>query len=174
MTKWKDQLPGGLGDEKTPEDFDPEAIKKGIKVEREHVGDDTKLATEIVLDHLTEDPQYYDKLAKMETGNAGADDVEKRIIEFLAENPKPDDSQVHELAEQIGMSPDDLEERIYELLSEALKRLKSQVDRKSNRPRTFIEGEDFRAMLSDVAGELYGRGALALAEEVVKFVGAVR
>ena len=35
----------------------------GIKVEMEHT-DDEKIASEIVLDHLAEDPKYYSKLTK--------------------------------------------------------------------------------------------------------------
>jgi hypothetical protein len=62
---WKDQLHGGLADKKTPADFDPEALSKGIKVELEHVND-RDLAMEITMDHLTEDKAYYDKLEKIE------------------------------------------------------------------------------------------------------------
>ena len=38
-------------------------IKKGIEVEMEHT-DDPKVALKIALDHLKEDPKYYDKLIK--------------------------------------------------------------------------------------------------------------
>lgn len=62
---WKDQLPGGLADKMSPDDFDPAAVLKGIKVELEHT-DDQQIATEIALDHLAEDPKYYDKLATIE------------------------------------------------------------------------------------------------------------
>ena len=41
-------------------------IKKGIKIEMEHTGDKEK-AIEIAMDHLTEFPDYYDRLEKMET-----------------------------------------------------------------------------------------------------------
>ena len=39
-------------------------LKKGIKVEMEHT-DNKKIAKEIAMDHLTEDPNYYNKLAKI-------------------------------------------------------------------------------------------------------------
>ena len=39
---------------------------KGHNVELEHTKDKFK-ASEIVMDHLTEDPKYYDKLSKVET-----------------------------------------------------------------------------------------------------------
>lgn len=40
-------------------------LKKGIKAELEHTTD-KKIAREIALDHLKEDPNYYTKLEKME------------------------------------------------------------------------------------------------------------
>ncbi len=36
-------------------------IKKGIEVEMEHT-DDPKMALKIAMDHIKEDPKYYDKL----------------------------------------------------------------------------------------------------------------
>ena len=53
-----EELQGGVGDGKSPMEFDPDQVSKGIKVEMEH-SSDPKIAIEIVLDHLTEDPQYY-------------------------------------------------------------------------------------------------------------------
>lgn len=67
LKKRKDVIPGGLADKKQPGDFDPEALKKGLKVELEHTSD-SDIALEIAMDHLTEDPLYYDKLQKMEKG----------------------------------------------------------------------------------------------------------
>lgn len=63
--KWLDSLPGGLGDKGPPEGVDPKQVEKGLKVEREHT-DDPAIAREIVYDHLTEDPRYYDKLESIE------------------------------------------------------------------------------------------------------------
>lgn len=62
---WQDRLPGGIADDKTPKDFDPAALAKGIKVELEHTSD-RRIALEVAMDHLTEDKAYYDKLEKME------------------------------------------------------------------------------------------------------------
>jgi hypothetical protein len=66
--KHEDQLPGGLADKKQPSDFDRKQLQKGIKVEMEHTDDKTK-AEEIAMDHLTEDPKYYDKLETIEGGH---------------------------------------------------------------------------------------------------------
>lgn len=63
--KWEDQLPGGKADKKTPDDFDPKALAEGEAHEREHTKD-PKLAREIAMDHLTEDPHYYEKIKEVE------------------------------------------------------------------------------------------------------------
>ena len=65
MSGFKQKLSGGLADHSKPSDFSPRALKKGQKVEKEHTSD-KNLATEIAMDHLKEDPKYYDKLEKME------------------------------------------------------------------------------------------------------------
>jgi GNAT superfamily N-acetyltransferase len=56
-----DHLPGGKADGLDPEDFDPKQLQAGIEVELEHT-DDSDIAQEIAMDHLTEDPDYYLKL----------------------------------------------------------------------------------------------------------------
>lgn len=56
-------LEGGLGDGAEPMEFPPQEILKGMEVEMEHT-DDPKIALEITMDHLTEDPQYYSKHEK--------------------------------------------------------------------------------------------------------------
>lgn len=61
----KDELAGGLADDKTPGDFDEKQLEAGIKVEMEHTND-KKLAREIAMDHLTEDKDYYKKLKEIE------------------------------------------------------------------------------------------------------------
>lgn len=65
LKEYKDKLPGGLADDKEPRDFDKATLARGIKVELEHTSD-RALAKEIAMDHLTEDPRYYEKLATVE------------------------------------------------------------------------------------------------------------
>lgn len=60
----KDLIPGGLADH-VKSGFDPEQLRKGIKVEMEHTNS-LAIAKEIAQDHLTEDPKYYDHLEEME------------------------------------------------------------------------------------------------------------
>lgn len=58
----EDLLAGGLGDKKKPSDFDKGQLQEGAKHELEHT-DNKALAREIAMDHLTEDPRYYDKIS---------------------------------------------------------------------------------------------------------------
>lgn len=62
---WIERIPGGLAAGKTPQDFDPEQLALGISIEMEH-STDVGIATEIAMDHLAEDPDYYQKLVRME------------------------------------------------------------------------------------------------------------
>lgn len=83
----EDAIEGGLSDNKTLEDIAKKhdkkgyydigdmvsslkkELNKGIKVEMEHT-DDVKIAKEIAMDHLYEDPNYYSKLKKIEAKEA--------------------------------------------------------------------------------------------------------
>ena len=48
------------------DEFDPKQLEMGIKVEFEHT-DDFSIAKAIMKDHLSEIPDYYTRLEKMET-----------------------------------------------------------------------------------------------------------
>ena len=71
----KDEIPGGLSDNKTLKDIANKhkvdiddlmgEYRKGIKAEMEHTSD-PKIAAEITRDHLYEDSKYYTKLATIE------------------------------------------------------------------------------------------------------------
>lgn len=74
---WIDHVPGGKADDKIPDDFDSDALARGIAVESEHTYN-PELAEEIAMDHLTEFPgvpessrflgvpDYYTALERME------------------------------------------------------------------------------------------------------------
>jgi len=68
----KNILIGGIGDKTKPEDVDPKQLKIGIEVEQEHTND-PNAAREIALDHLTEDPEYYTKLRRIEKKDRSED-----------------------------------------------------------------------------------------------------
>lgn len=89
MPKHKDQLPGGLADDKKPSDFDSKQLQKGIDVEMEHTTDQ-EMAKEIAMDHLTEDPEYYDMLEKVEKKHKGKrmSDLKDQLIKLGSQNPK--------------------------------------------------------------------------------------
>lgn len=58
---YKAQLPGGLADDKTPDDFNQEDLKEGAEHEMVHTYD-PELATELAMDNLAYDKDYYRKL----------------------------------------------------------------------------------------------------------------
>jgi len=60
-----EHIPGGLAAGKKPSQFNAKSLAQGRRVEREHTTSN-EIATEISMDHLTEDPHYYRKLVKME------------------------------------------------------------------------------------------------------------
>lgn len=66
---WRGCAPGLFGlarrAGKTADDFDPDDLAEGQEVEMEHTGD-AVLARLIAMDHLTEDPDYYEKLRLIE------------------------------------------------------------------------------------------------------------
>ncbi len=57
-SKYKDRLKGGLGDRKTPKDFNDIDVEIGKSVEFEHTND-PGTAKEIAIDHLGEHKDYY-------------------------------------------------------------------------------------------------------------------
>lgn len=56
-------IKGGVGDTSAPENIDPTQLALGVQVEMEHTND-PKIAKELAIDHLTEIPDYYSRLAK--------------------------------------------------------------------------------------------------------------
>lgn len=87
-----DLLPGGKGDDRPDSDFDAAALAEGLRHELEHTKDPA-VAKEIAKDHLTEDPQYYKKVAKIEAKVEWAclmldypSQFAKRVREWTAKN----------------------------------------------------------------------------------------
>jgi hypothetical protein len=74
IAKWKDKIPGGNSDNKSPKDFEKSQVEKGKKVEFEHT-DDAETAKEIAIDHLEEHEDYYVGLEHMENA---LKEIEKR------------------------------------------------------------------------------------------------
>jgi len=119
--KEKENIPGGLAKGKKVSSFNKKALIKGVKVEMEHTKD-PKIAQEIAMDHLTEDPKYYDKLTKMEKESKVKTNTDSAIRKLFAKDSRPDDSAVHSLAKKLGMEVDDVEEKIYSMLGKKLKK----------------------------------------------------
>lgn len=96
----EEYIPGGLASKMTLQDIADKhgvelrvlklQLKKGVKVEMEHT-DDELVALEIAMDHIVEDPKYYDKLARVEKNenNMGVSayskpNANKRELKMLA------------------------------------------------------------------------------------------
>ena len=77
------KLKGGVGDNKNPADLDKAELNSGIKEEKEHTND-TDVATEIAVDHLTKTPNYYSKLDKVEKRSAMHIIQPSKFAELLA------------------------------------------------------------------------------------------
>lgn len=77
LRKSHDRIPGGLADDKPDTDFDPEDLAAGIRVEMEHTSI-RSMAKEIAKDHLSEDPDYYRKLRRIEKAMPGVQP--KRLV----------------------------------------------------------------------------------------------
>jgi hypothetical protein len=71
-----DTLEGGKGDDLEEDDVDPRQLEMGLQVEMEHTRS-KKIAKEIALDHLAEDPEYYTKLKKIHKENPEYEDEEE-------------------------------------------------------------------------------------------------
>ena len=63
----KDLLEGGKGDNLPDREFSADSLAEGAKHEHEHTRND-QVAKEIAKDHLSEDPQYYEKVKEIEKG----------------------------------------------------------------------------------------------------------
>lgn len=59
----RNHIPGGRAAGRRPSEFDPRQLAIGTRVETEHT-DDEAVAREIAMDHLVEDPRYYEKLVR--------------------------------------------------------------------------------------------------------------
>jgi len=54
------------------------------------------------------------------------DKLEEKLIDFFKKNPYPEDTKVHEFAEELKIAPDKLEAAIYNILSSFLSEGKSK------------------------------------------------
>ena len=82
-----EHLTGGRADGRSPADFDPAALAEGTRHEREHTRDPA-IAREIAMDHLAEDPRYYERLRRLGLGASYAE-VMERIAALREIEPEP-------------------------------------------------------------------------------------
>ena len=116
----EEKLKGGLSDKMSLEDiakkhdkkgyyhiddmvkFLKKQLDKGIKVEKEHTKDEF-MAKEIAMDHLSEDPKYYEKLSKIEaTESMGADSAGSFVGSLSSQPIKRKIDIIHNLKEAMA------------------------------------------------------------------------
>ena len=68
LNESKEKLKGGKGDNKPDSDFDPDQLSKGVEDEEGEHTPDKDIAKEIAKDHLSKDPEYYEKAEKAGLG----------------------------------------------------------------------------------------------------------
>ena len=156
----EDDIPGGLADEKPELTVRPQEVEMGVEVEMEHT-DNPRMAVEIALDHLAEDPEYYTKLKKMEGGacpEGPVEDYDERCGMKHARESKKRRRKVSEKNIRVGQLKewlqDDLEKRNEALFSKLVPDLG---------PADTAEGELLRAVnrLADRYfndGDIFNRG----------------
>lgn len=81
-----DFLTGGLADDIPASAFDPEQVRRGAAVEREHTSD-PRLAREIARDHLAEHPDYYPRLKAAHLQRYGDAEDEQAFRQKISEDP---------------------------------------------------------------------------------------
>lgn len=114
-------IPGGLSSGKPDSDFDESSIAEGAKVELEHTSN-LMMAREIAKDHLSEDPDYYKKLKKMEKAQAGEEGGEFRggdpeELQAKREEKREEQAEAGELEDQEDeeeIDPDEIAEMVEE------------------------------------------------------------
>lgn len=108
-----------------PKDFDQEQLYKGIMVEYEHTND-INYALEIVIDHLVENPKYYDYLEKME------DQMEKNSESKEKNNDEEPEKEIKEdskISDEIIIPPHLVKKtKIFELLKKKSSRIPTLPD----------------------------------------------
>ena len=112
----EDKLPGGLGDDRSDSDFDAKQLEKGIEVEREHTTD-REIAKEIAKDHLTEFPNYYIELEKMENQMKNKNEGMIKLAPMI-KNKAINESSFAVLVKLPDHNASDLEARINKVASE--------------------------------------------------------
>jgi len=118
-----DEIKGGKADKKKPKDFDKEQLAMGLKVEMEHT-DDPMIAIEIAMDHLTEFPDYYTRLDKMEkqakgdTKSEGAEGDDKELTDMLLGYKSHNVGDEIDEGEEVNGLPKELQAEILNLISD--------------------------------------------------------
>jgi len=90
------KIVGGKGDKLSAQDVDVSELSLGIQIEMEHTTED-KVAEDIALDHLAEDPHYYSKLVTSDL----ADEFKSEPIVTNEQKSTTTYEEYHRIAERL-------------------------------------------------------------------------
>jgi len=141
----EDKIPGGLADNADPRDFNPKDLEAGILVEMEHTSD-KDIATEIAMDHLTEDKNYYKKLKTIEKEDLRVDeeaDGKKELDYGKEELDKTPTGLPGEFKPQYAEEPSELDRQ------RSIKRVDSAVNSAMNQKPASANTVDTEAAAAD-------------------------
>lgn len=146
-------------------------LNKGIKVEMEHVKrkEDKELAKKIAMDHLYEDPRYYDKLKKIENKEATSS---VSVGSFLAPIEMKEQGTTIENLNKFLKGVASVPEKIKSLV-----KVKSFAEKKSKQfyPNDDLKQDPYRHMLaSAIVMKNFGFGITELFAQSVEILGAMR
>lgn len=132
----KQQIKGGLGKNLNPKDVDPNELRMGIQVEKEHTPNES-LAKEIALDHLAEDPHYYTKLKSAKLENKMN---KKSIHELIKEIAMQEMARIPMLFQLSSEDPAEIEAKIPDDLknSSAVKNIIKYYTDNQNSPASTV------------------------------------
>lgn len=143
-------------------------LNKGIKVEMEHTND-KKIAKEIAMDHLYEDPTYYDKLKKIENKEAT---TSGSVGSFLSPMEMKEQGSTIENIYRFFKGSTSIPEKIKTLF-----KVKSFAEKKSKEfyPDDELRADPYRHMLaSAIMMKNFGIGITELFAYMVEIGGAIR
>ena len=104
-----------------------------------------------------------------ETVITAAQSPKEAIIELFKKNPKPNDSEVHKLADDLGIKPDELENTIYSMLSDYINKATAAFDPKQLDMAVEVEKEHKDTILQIIKDAK--EGTLKPLEEYYKGIG---
>ena len=82
--------------------------------------DITKKYLELLMENGDDEGEEEKEVKTKKLSQSQTKELHKKLIDFFSEHPDPNDDEIHDVAEDLGMHPSDLESHIYKLLGSIL------------------------------------------------------